>query len=109
MGANGLKDNSVRALLLPRRRVQVMRQLLETWVKGADAQYKVLLPSMVLLPLKGLLKYKGLLTSKVRLNLMILLLFESTAHYAQSTARCESTAVMFEGTASFIREVSLYC
>ncbi|GKD44896.1 hypothetical protein Tco_1269541, partial [Tanacetum coccineum] len=34
----------------------------------------------------------------------VLLLFESTAHYAQSTARCESTAVMFEGTASFIRE-----
>ncbi|GJV38312.1 hypothetical protein Tco_1410789 [Tanacetum coccineum] len=30
----------------------------------------------------------------------VLLLFESTAHYAQSTARCESTAVMFEGTAS---------
>ncbi|GJR28689.1 putative reverse transcriptase domain-containing protein [Tanacetum coccineum] len=30
--------------------------------------------------------------------------FHSTAHYAQSTARCESTAVMFEGTASFIRE-----
>ncbi|GJW25101.1 hypothetical protein Tco_0038912 [Tanacetum coccineum] len=28
----------------------------------------------------------------------------STCHYAQSTARCESTAVMFEGTASFIRE-----
>ncbi|GJU20741.1 hypothetical protein Tco_1154083 [Tanacetum coccineum] len=28
----------------------------------------------------------------------------STAHYAQSTARCESTAVMIEGTASFIRE-----
>ncbi|GJR12765.1 hypothetical protein Tco_0795417, partial [Tanacetum coccineum] len=28
----------------------------------------------------------------------VLLLFESTAHYAQSTARCESTAVMFEGT-----------
>ncbi|GJS90299.1 hypothetical protein Tco_0772935, partial [Tanacetum coccineum] len=27
----------------------------------------------------------------------VLLLFESTAHYAQSTARCESTAVMFEG------------
>ncbi|GJW78989.1 hypothetical protein Tco_0140671 [Tanacetum coccineum] len=26
----------------------------------------------------------------------VLLLFESTAHYAQSTARCESTAVMFE-------------
>ncbi|GJY30329.1 hypothetical protein Tco_0413824 [Tanacetum coccineum] len=35
---------------------------------------------------------------------ILLLLFESTAHYAQSTARCESTAVMFEGTASFIRE-----
>ncbi|GJZ33634.1 hypothetical protein Tco_0579070 [Tanacetum coccineum] len=35
----------------------------------------VQLPFKVLLPLKGLLKYKGLLTSKVRLNLMMLLLF----------------------------------
>ncbi|GJT79354.1 hypothetical protein Tco_1053696 [Tanacetum coccineum] len=35
---------------------------------------------------------------------LLKVLFESTAHYAQSTARCESTAVMFEGTASFIRE-----
>ncbi|GJZ60448.1 hypothetical protein Tco_0616264 [Tanacetum coccineum] len=26
----------------------------------------------------------------------VLLLFESTAHYAQSTARCEITAVMFK-------------
>ncbi|GJT27938.1 hypothetical protein Tco_0908213 [Tanacetum coccineum] len=39
------------------------------------AQYNVLLPSMILLTLKGLLNYKGLLTSKVRLNLMMLLLF----------------------------------
>ncbi|GJR52701.1 hypothetical protein Tco_1403222 [Tanacetum coccineum] len=31
-----------------------------------------------------------------RYCLKVLLLFESTAHYAQSTARCESTAVMFE-------------
>ncbi|GJU63219.1 hypothetical protein Tco_1245054 [Tanacetum coccineum] len=46
MGANGLKDNSVRALLLPRRRVQVMRQLLETWVKvTGDASSMVMLTS----------------------------------------------------------------
>ncbi|GJX37041.1 hypothetical protein Tco_0250344 [Tanacetum coccineum] len=43
-------------------------------------------------------------SSKRRYCSKVLLLFESTAHYAQSTARCESTAVMFEGTASFIRE-----
>ncbi|GJS60045.1 hypothetical protein Tco_0654829 [Tanacetum coccineum] len=34
----------------------------------------------------------------------VLLLFESTAHYAQSTARCESTAVMFEVEFSQIQD-----
>ncbi|GJS80444.1 hypothetical protein Tco_0730325 [Tanacetum coccineum] len=44
---------------------------------------------------------------KLKEFVTILLLFESTAHYAQSTARCESTAVMFEVlTAIPYREIS---
>ncbi|GJY40849.1 hypothetical protein Tco_0428119 [Tanacetum coccineum] len=58
--------------------------------------------------------HRALDLGSTRLMKVLLRIFESTAHYAQSTARCESTAVMFEEVPFWYRlqkreEDSLIC